>query len=456
MPFTDRRDAGRRLARRLAGLRGDVVVLALPRGGVPVAFEVARALRAPLDVLMVRKLGLPCQPELALGAIGDGGVRVLNREVVHMARLTGEEIAAVEETERAELRRRAERFRGGGSPVPLSGRTALIVDDGVATGSTARAACQVARAQGAARVVFAAPVGEPDALIALGDDADEVVWLEAPSWFHAVGQWYRDFRQTSDQEVTELLHRAVETEAEAPPEEGDAAPSRDEEGAAALPRDEEVEIRTGSVRLAGHLTVPESPVGFVVFAHGSGSSRHSPRNRAVAAAFNQARLGTLLFDLLTPREELDRARVFDVELLADRLIGVTQWVSAQPDVTHLSVGYFGASTGAAAALWAATDPRVDVRAVVSRGGRPDLARDRLPLVHAPTLLIVGGRDTVVLGLNRRARKLIAGECELTVVRGATHLFAEPGTLEEVSTRARDWFISHLTAVLSARGSSGSS
>ncbi|GLY68513.1 phosphoribosyltransferase [Amycolatopsis taiwanensis] len=433
MPFTDRREAGRRLAQRLAAYRGgDVVVLALPRGGVPVAFEVARVLRAPLDVLVVRKLGLPYQPELALGAIGEGGVRVLNREVVQMARLTGEEIAAVEDTERIELQRRAERFRAGRPRVPLRGRTALIVDDGVATGSTARAACLLARAQGAARVVFAVPVGAPDALIALGEDADKVVWLEAPSWFHAVGQWYRDFQQTSDQEVTELLHRA--TPAETP---------------AAEPRDSDVEVMVGSLRLAGHLTVPEGAVGFVVFAHGSGSSRHSPRNREVAAALNQARLGTLLFDLLTAPEELDRARVFDVELLAYRLTEVTRWVSEQPGTAGLPVGYFGASTGAAAALWAAADPRVDARAVVCRGGRPDLARDRLPLVHAPTLLIVGGRDATVLELNRQAQEAIAGECELAVVPGATHLFAEPGTLDEVSARARDWFISHLTAVPSA-------
>lgn len=437
MPFTDRRDAGRRLARRLAGYDQDVVVLALPRGGVPVAFEVARALRAPLDVLMVRKLGLPYQRELAVGAIGEGGVRVLNRDVVQMSRLTGDEIAAVEEIERVELRRRAERFRGGRPPVSLSGRTALIIDDGVATGSTARAACQVARAQGAARIVFAAPVGAPDALIALGEDADQVVWLAAPSWFHAVGQWYRDFQQTSDQEVTDLLRCAAEREA--------AAPTTEEAEQASL-CDEEVEIQSGSVPLAGHLTVPENPVGLVVFALGSGGNRHSPRNRGVAAVLNRARLGTLVFDLLTPPEELNRARVFDIELLGRRLIEVTRWVSGRPEAVDLPVGYFGAYTGAAAALWAAADPRVDVRAVVSRDGRVDLARTRLPLVHVPTLLIVGAHDTVMLDLNRRARTLIASRSVLAVIPGATRLFPEPGSLDSVSARARDWFISHLTTV----------
>lgn len=439
MPFIDRCDAGRRLARRLDGFRDEnVVVLGLPRGGVPVGFEVARALGAPLDVIVVRKLGVPYQSELALGAIGEDGIRVFNGDVVRAANVTGEELAAVEEDERAELRRRVDKFRAGRPRIPLPGRTALIVDDGLATGSTARAACRVARARGAAKVVLAVPVGAPDAIIALRDDCDEVVWLEAPSWFYAVGQWYGDFRQTSDDDVAALLARA----AEAAHEPVTAAPGGDDLSF----RDDDVEVSAGSVRLAGHLTIPEDPRGIVVFAHGSGSSRHSPRNRYVASALNEGRLGTLLFDLLTQREELDRGRVFDIELLADRLVEVTRWLTAQRDTLGLRVGYFGASTGAGAALWAAADPRVDVAAVVSRGGRPDLAESQLVWVHAPTLLIVGGRDEVVLGLNKRARTAMPGTTELAVVPGATHLFEEPGALERVAELARDWFIAHLTPV----------
>ena len=155
--------------------------------------------------------------------------------------------------------------------------------------------------------------------------------------------------------------------------------------------------------LEGHLTIPERPLGVVLFAHGSGSSRHSPRNRYVASVLQQARVGTLLFDLLTPSEERDRANVFDIDLLARRLLEATRWVRSQPEAAGLPIGYFGASTGAAAALWAAAAPGAGVAAVVSRGGRPDLAAGRLEEVSAPTLLIVGGRDESVLALNRRRR-----------------------------------------------------
>jgi len=194
---------------------------------------------------------------------------------------------------------------------------------------------------------------------------------------------------------------------------------------------------------AGRLTMPDQATGFVLFAHGSGSSRRSPRNRYVAAVLNQAGLGTLLFDLLTPDEETDRANVFDIGLLARRLIDVTGWLRSHPASAGLPVGYFGASTGAAAALWAAAEPGTGIAAVVSRGGRPDLAGRRLSSVRAPTLLIVGGRDDVVLGLNRQAQAELRCENQLAVVPGATHLFEEPGTLAAAAGLARDWFLRHL-------------
>lgn len=207
--FTDRVDAGRRLASRLQHLLGEkVVVLGLPRGGVPVALEVAETLDAPLDVIVVRKLGVPFQPELAMGAIGEGGVRILNDEVIRPAGVSQTDLAAVEARERVELERRAQRFRGGRARLPLAGRTVVIVDDGVATGSTARAACQVARAQGAARVVVAVPVAPRGWTERLGGDADESVCLDTPEPFIAIGQFYADFDQTSDEEVVACLERA--------------------------------------------------------------------------------------------------------------------------------------------------------------------------------------------------------------------------------------------------------
>jgi len=208
-------------------------------------------------------------------------------------------------------------------------------------------------------------------------------------------------------------------------------------------REEEVEARVGRLRLPGHLTMPEEALGIVVFSHGSGSSRHSPRNRFVAAVLNEAGLGTFLFDLLTSEEELDRGKVFDIELLSGRLVGATRWLGSQPGTDGLPVSYFGASTGAAAALWAAAEVDLGITAVVSRGGRPDLAGQCLCLVSAPTLLIVGSLDQVVLDLNRGAQAHLRCENCLAVVPGAGHLFEEPGTLQAAAELALDWFASHL-------------
>ncbi|WP_020660055.1 phosphoribosyltransferase family protein [Amycolatopsis benzoatilytica] len=425
MPFTDRAEAGRRLAERLESLRGEeVVVFGLPRGGVPVAYEVARALAAPLDLIVVRKLPVPGQPELAAGAIGEGDVLVVNEDVVRHTRVSRAEFAAAERAGRAELQRRAERWRPGRARVSPAGRVAVLVDDGVATGATARAACQVARAEGAKRVILAVPVGAHDSIGSLARDADEVVCLETPAWFRSVGQWYRRFGQVSDEEVADLLRLAARE-----------APSLDED----------VEVPVRGARLAGRLTLPGDPAGLVVFAHGSGSSRHSPRNVRVAATLNRAGLGTLLLDLLTPAEETDRARVFDVALLGERLVEVTRWLKTRPDTAALPVGCFGASTGAAAALLAAAEAGTGIRAVVSRGGRPDLAAHVLGAVGCPTLLIVGGRDGAVLRLNQQAQEALGGPSELAVVPGATHLFAEPGALGQVAELARAWFLRHLPA-----------
>jgi putative phosphoribosyl transferase len=204
--FRDRRDAGERLAARLAPYATESpVVVGLPRGGVVVAAAVADALRAPLDVIVVRKLGVPSQPELGMGAVGEGGVIVRTESVIQVARVTPEQFDEVVTRERAEVARRAERFRGRRAPVSLAGRTVLVVDDGVATGGTARAALEVARAHGAARVVLAVPVAPPEIARELASVADEVVCLVAPRWFQAVGQHYADFTQTSDADVVELL-----------------------------------------------------------------------------------------------------------------------------------------------------------------------------------------------------------------------------------------------------------
>jgi putative phosphoribosyl transferase len=429
MPFRDRREAGRRLAERLSGLRASSpLVLGLPRGGVPVASEVAKALRAPLDILVVRKLGVPFQPELGMGAVGEDGVRVLNADVLRQARVTESQLAQVEARERAEVEERAARLRGGRPAIPLQARTVVIVDDGLATGGTARAAVRVARERGAARVILAVPVAPPETVAALRRDADDVVAVETPEPFFAIGGWYSDFSPTSDDEVIALLTQ------------GGAAR---EVGGGVRGADREIVIPAEGRQLPGHLTIPSGARGLVVFAHGSGSGRHSPRNQAVARALNDAGLGTLLFDLLSPDEEADRANVFDIPLLAGRLGAATAWLLDQDDARTLPIGFFGASTGAGAALWAAAEPDSPVRAIVSRGGRPDLAGARLKSVRAPTLLIVGGRDEAVIEMNRDAARQLPAEHRIEIVPGATHLFEEPGALEAVADLATRWFLQHL-------------
>jgi putative phosphoribosyl transferase len=207
--FRDRRDAGARLAEQLEHLRAEEpVVLGLPRGGVPVAFEVASRLGAPLDVIVVRKLGVPVQPELGMGAVGEDGAIVLNDDVVRLARVSGDELDRIAARERSEVERRAERYRGGRPRVDVRGRTAVVVDDGIATGGSARAALQVVRAQGARRAVLGVPVGSPDTIAAMRAEADEVVCVETPFGFMAVGQAYANFSQTTDDEVVELLASA--------------------------------------------------------------------------------------------------------------------------------------------------------------------------------------------------------------------------------------------------------
>jgi putative phosphoribosyl transferase len=206
MRFADRRAAGRRLAFRLAAHHFvDPLVLGLPRGGIPVAFEVAMALHAPLDVLVVRKLGCPGQPELGLGAIGEDGVRVLNSDLIRQSGVTEGELAAVMHAEQAELARRLDRYREGRPPKPIEGRTVLLIDDGLATGFTARAAVEVARGRGACRVILAVPVAPSEAVAELRSVADQVVCVETPRWFSAIGEFYDDFSQTSDEEVARLL-----------------------------------------------------------------------------------------------------------------------------------------------------------------------------------------------------------------------------------------------------------
>jgi pimeloyl-ACP methyl ester carboxylesterase len=287
------------------------------------------------------------------------------------------------------------------------------------------AALSAIRARKPSHLVCAVPVAAQESMRMIAPLADEVVCLSAPADFQAVGQFYADFSAVEDDDVVRAL-----TARNAVPH---AAMSTN------------VQMRLGRVQLEGDLDIPANASGMVVFAHGSGSSRKSSRNRFVALELNRSGLATLLFDLLTPEEDTDYAARFDIGLLADRLEAAVDWQQGDARVARLPLGLFGASTGAAAALQVAARRPDVVRAVVSRGGRPDLAgAEALARVAAPTLLIVGGADLQVLDLNRAAQKAMSARAELAIVPGATHLFEEAGALERVGELASRWFQSNLT------------
>lgn len=429
--FRDRADAGQQLAESLAGYgRRDPLVLALPRGGLPVALPVALKLGADLDVLVVRKLGAPGNPEYAMGALGEDGIVVMDHDVRRRLHITEDAVRVAIAREQAEVDRRVDAYRGGSRRLGLAGRNVVIVDDGLATGSTAAAAVRVARHMGAQHVTLAVPVGSREAVGWLSGMADDVVCLQIPEPFWAVGQHYREFSQVSDGEVVSILR---------------AHPRPDPRAETDLRVvDAEVAIDARRLSLTGHLTIPVDAVGLVVFVHGTGSSRTSPRNTAVAASLQAAGLGTLLFDLLTT-EETHASIDLPITHAARRVLAVVAWLHTQSEARDLPIGLYGASSGAAAALAAAAEDPRSIRAVVSRGGRPDLATPWLPRVQAPTLLIVGSLDYAVLDLNSEAQRHLTCDNHLHVVRGASHLFEEAGTLQQAAAATRAWFLRWLAA-----------
>lgn len=423
--FRDRVEGGQRLAAVVRDrIDQGALVLGLPRGGVPVAREVALAIGGELDVLVVRKIGAPENPEYALGAIA-AGVEAIDWGAVRASGYSEADVRGIVQRERAELERREARFRGRRPFPKIAGRDVIIVDDGIATGSTAKAAARAVRTLGPRRLIFASPISTAGGHAAVAQEVDEMIVLETPPGLFAISQGYGKFPQTTDEEVQAIL----------------------DEARAPLASAEEISIPLADATLDAVLVTPPKAQGIVVFAHGSGSGRRSPRNRYVADRFHEGGFATLLVDLLSrdeaQRDEIDASLRFDIDLLSRRMEGVVDWLAAEPRARGMPIAIYGSSTGASAAIRVAARQPVAVRAVVSRGGRVDLAAEHLAHVRAPTLLIVGSRDHTVLALNETALEQLRCPKRLALVEGAGHLFEEPGSLDEVARLAVEWLRQHL-------------
>lgn len=429
MIFQNRKHAGELLAAKLLKYKdNNPVILALPRGGVPVAAEIAKKLEAPLDVLIVRKIGAPFNAELAVGAVCENDDPVFNSLTLSQVGLAPDDLSTTIKSEKNEVMRQINLFRQGNQLQDLSKNLVVIVDDGLATGATVKSAIKYLQKKGVEKIIVAVPVAPSGTAKKIRPKIEELITVVELEDLYSVGQWYKDFAQVSDKEVIALL-------------DGNRVKHAELNNTTV-----EIKIPNGILKekLKGELTVFPNMKAVVIFTHGSGSSRKSTRNTFVARVLNEAGFGTLLFDLLTEKEEQNRKNVFDIDLLSKRLLTVTHWLREQPNLKKIKVGYFGASTGAAAALLAASKLSSDktVYSIVSRGGRPDLAGEALNQVLVPTLLIVGGEDYGVIELNRKAQKQLSNS-ELLIIPNATHLFEEPGTLDEVSKQAAQWFLNCL-------------
>lgn len=420
--FKNRLEAGKKLGESLLKYRGkDTIVLALTRGGVPVGKEVSTALGCPFEPLVIKKIGHLYNPEYAIGAISYDGHMVLNEDEANS--LDKEWLKSEIKKRQEEARVKNNFFFKNKKPLNISNKTVIIVDDGIATGLTIFAAIKHVKAHGAKKIIVAVPVAPKETVQRIKNEVDDFISLLIPDIFAgAVGAYYEDFGQVTDEEAIRFID------------------SKDSENGQ---HDQDINIKIDSLVLPGILSLPAGTKSLVIFAHGSGSSRFSPRNAYVAQVLQKSGIGTLLFDLLTEEEDETYRNRFEIDLITDRLVSVTKWLLNYESTKNLKMGYFGASTGSAAALKAAQIMDKQIRAVVSRGGRPDLAMDVLKNVASPTLLIVGGNDDVVIGLNQKAFDELKCEKKMEIVAGATHLFEEPGALEKAASIANDWFKKYL-------------
>ncbi len=446
MPFTDRTDAGRRLAQALAPFEDkNPLVVALPRGGVPVGYEVARALGAPLDVLVTRRLTTPEDQETGFGAIGPGGVRYLDSARIQDLGITDRQLEALAADASAEVEARSRCFRGTSRPLSVRNRIVILVDESITDGSTARLAARILRSLGPKRLILATPVAPPGTLEALRDEVDGLVFLISPEEVGDLGQWYREHPTITDGDVEAYLHRAHK-DLERLAERGRRPPEVRVEHPEPMAQ-RAVKIKLGGTTLNGLLAIPEHAQGLVLFGHSSGSNRYTPRNQQLAEKLRETGLATLQVDLLTPGEAAEDVRTqrfrSDIQTLSRRVSGIVDWLAAHPAAKVLPVAFHGTGTSAALGVVAARQRPGRVQALIACSGRMDLVQATLDELDVPSLLIVGEEDTETLEINRHALQALRGPAELVLVPETGPIFEAPEVTERMADSIADWCRQHL-------------
>lgn len=431
--FNDRAEAGRALAAKLESVfrrreREKLVVLAVPRGGVPIAFEIARAFGASFDVLLVERLVPPGGQDYTLGAVSETGVSYVNFARFDELSLAEGELAHIKSQAAREIKRKTLEYRGERLPLPIAGRTVVVVDEMARSGATAIAAARALRKRGAARVLFAAVATTPESTRAISSEVDQLVSLHTIEGLESTERLFVSTVEPTDVDVRAYLEEARHF----------AIPVGRRIRASAPAEHEEVRLEGSQIQALADIVMPVEPEGLVIFAHGMRSNRLSPRNLHVARVLHGVRVGTIIFDLFSELELLGQLGTPDLQELTRRVIEVAKWARER---YRLPIAFFGAGTGAAAALLAAAALGREVEAVVTRGARPELGASELVGMTAPALLVVGGEDSATIEINRRVEAALSSEVDLEIIPGAGHLFEEAGALEAVAHLAADWYLS---------------
>ncbi|MBX3019887.1 MAG: hypothetical protein KF767_18515 [Bdellovibrionaceae bacterium] len=413
--FQNRTVAAQQLADQLEDLRElKPVVLGIPRGAMPMAKIIADRLEADLDLVLVKKIGHPQHPEFALGSVTENGDVILGSGALQNGMIE-EDLAEQAAKIATRLREMRAHYTNGRPAVPLRGRDVIVVDDGIATGATMLAAIEFLRRAQVRQIVVATPVASPQAVQRLEDEGVEVRALLTPEEFGAVSYYYDNFAQVSDAEVGGFFRVS--------------------------PR--EIEVFEDGVKLNATLGLPMKPRGLVVFAHGSGHGRQSPKNQYIAEAFNRQGFATLLVDLMTPEEADDDLNRFEIGLLAHRLRACLAWARKDPRLADIPLALYGTHTGTAAALMVAAQPGHRIDALVSRSGRPDLVTEVLPQLRVPVLFLVGAKDRAVLHLHEESFIQMHGERQLHPIPEAGAFIDTDLQMEEIVRESLRWVERHL-------------